>query len=1234
MKPFTLPSALAVLPAALVLAAPLPAAAQLMAGRPVQLVERVGASEQRVAEIRLELSAAGDWVTVTNAYTELADGLNHWDEAQGGWAESRAELELADGGAAGRHAHQRAWFAPNANDPAGAARLWTADGRRFHTSVLALNYRDAATGQEVLLATLKDTEGELLPPNQVIHRDAFEGLHADVVYTFRRTGVEQDVILRESPPDPEDFGLLAETTRLQALTEVFEAPEPVKDSRLIATVEDAALRARMAEPDWVDERLAFGSFRLAQGRAFSLGERVPGEAEDIPVAKTWSEEPDGRVLLVEAVDYVALTPALGQLPVPAGAVRRERAAWTPERRRERLMAALEGREVKAVGVGRKVPARRLVAANTPRQLSRARMVALAGGRERPGVVLDWRSESGALTNHVFRGDETYLLSGGVTCTGTNTVFEAGSVLKYESNATLTVQTPLDWQGSLYRPVVLTARDDWTVGQGITASNALSGLYAAKALVLDAGTDRTFTVKHLRVAHAQRALEIIGRSGHVLSHVQVVNCADGVRSDGADFSLRNALLHNVTTNLLQGAAATARLEHVTVNTAAKFNHNVGTVYVTNSILAGVTTPGTYTANAVSVHASAAGVFQAVGAGWNYLAAGSTNRNTGVTAVNPALRQELRGLTTYPPVILAASFTMDTTLFPQAVRDTDVPDRGYHYPPLDYYWSALSLTNAALRLTNGAVVGLYGTTGLTLRRGAKLHSDGAATALNRFVRYHTVQEQSNWGGGPASATFTMFSVSASSPYPEVRCTFTDFAVMANSSSGSHTLISGAPQVTSLSHCQVRGPALSYYGPDSHDPVFAFTNNLFESARISFYQANLPAYYRFFVHAYNNLFRHGYVTLESYRTDGPWTFKDNLFDVRALTLTALSGVTASHNGFRSGLSSFGSNNKTGLTLDYVAGPLGPYCYPLTGGNLSQLLDAGSRTAASAGLYHFTTRRDQVKEAATTVDIGHHYAATAPSGAGLVGYWSLNDGTGTQAADASTNAFHGTLVNGPAWSTGAQFGALAFDGANDQVSVPDAPALRLTTGMSIAFWLRKDSDPANQWIRLVGKGVTSRNYGVWDDFVSGRILFQFLNTGSQWQHLYSTNAIPTGVWQHVVCTWDGTTGRIYLNGVLDGVGAMSGTPSTSADPLTFGYAGYEYPFPGALDEVVIYNRALGAAEVTALTTSVPAYDADGDGLPDHHEDRNGDGSATGDPTSWLAYDSPNGLAGPLSLNVFTPLK
>jgi len=51
------------------------------------------------------------------------------------------------------------------------------------------------------------------PPNQVLYRDAFQGARADVLDTYRRRGLEADIILWEIPP-PSDVGLNPDTTRM------------------------------------------------------------------------------------------------------------------------------------------------------------------------------------------------------------------------------------------------------------------------------------------------------------------------------------------------------------------------------------------------------------------------------------------------------------------------------------------------------------------------------------------------------------------------------------------------------------------------------------------------------------------------------------------------------------------------------------------------------------------------------------------------------------------------------------------------------------------------------------------------------------------------------------------------------------------------------------------------------------------------------------------------------------
>jgi len=97
-----------------------------------------------------------------------------------------------------------------------------------------------------------------------------------------------------------------------------------------------------------------------------------------------------------------------------------------------------------------------------------------------GVVIDYVSKNSNLTNFTWLGDTTYYLSGNVGLFGTNTTWEAGTVIKYTNGVSLTINTPVTWQGTPYRPIVLTARDDRSVGDTIIPSNNFSGYYATVA----------------------------------------------------------------------------------------------------------------------------------------------------------------------------------------------------------------------------------------------------------------------------------------------------------------------------------------------------------------------------------------------------------------------------------------------------------------------------------------------------------------------------------------------------------------------------------------------------------------------------------------------------------------------------------------------------------------------------------------------------------------------------------
>ena len=71
------------------------------------------------------------------------------------------------------------------------------------------------------------------------------------------------------------------------------------------------------------------------------------------------------------------------------------------------------------------------------------------------------------------------------------------------------------------------------------------------------------------------------------------------------------------------------------------------------------------------------------------------------------------------------------------------------------------------------------------------------------------------------------------------------------------------------------------------------------------------------------------------------------------------------------------------------------------------------------------------------------------LVAAYGFDEGSGVSVADASGNGLTGTVANG-SWSAAGKFGkALSFNGTSSRVTVPDAAALDLTTGMTLEAWV-----------------------------------------------------------------------------------------------------------------------------------------------------------------------------------------
>ena len=216
-------------------------------------------------------------------------------------------------------------------------------------------------------------------------------------------------------------------------------------------------------------------------------------------------------------------------------------------------------------------------------------------------------------------------------------------------------------------------------------------------------------------------------------------------------------------------------------------------------------------------------------------------------------------------------------------------------------------------------------------------------------------------------------------------------------------------------------------------------------------------------------------------------------------------------------------------------------------------------------------------------------PNNLGLVGYWAMNDATGTKATDYSGNGNTGTLTNGPTWGAGKRSGAVVLDGNNDEVTVADNDTLDFGSGdFSISFWLKTNSSVRRTIIDKFDTGAGNVGYYV-DIMADGTIRTAYQSGVSDYRVRDSAATVNSDTWQHVLITKTGATNSpdIYVNGVLSNGGVFSsGTTASSSNTKAFSIAkakGADLAsnLIGSLDEVRVYNRALSSTEVTNLYNS-----------------------------------------------------
>lgn len=944
------------------------------------VVER-GANHNIWERTTYETDNLGVVLPRTNRVTELATGLNYPKGGQ--WVPSKAEIDLSpSGGAEATQGGHKVYFPADIFE--GAVDLITPDGIHWQHRPLCLAYFDGTNN--VLIAELTNSVGQLVGGNQIIYPNAFTDFKADMRYTYTKAGLEQDVIFKEQIPAPEAYGMNSQYTRLECLTEFFGRNEPSQ-----ATPPNS-------QDGLSDTKLMFGSMTMRQGTAFSVGIPTNSSSAHVPVFKSWLKS-SGRKFLVEELPYQKLESQLLALPT----------------RGQNGLAASP--DLHKVSASRVLPPQRLV----NRESKKAVQLAKASSTSQPNVVLDYvvalnMYYGDNFNGYTFLGNSTYLISDLTSVD--NPTFEAGTVIKFTTNsqAGLSIQGTIRFDTGPYHPAVFTAADDNSVG------DSMAGVWSGYTGTIQPGSygnpaiQMAGQIHDVRICYAQQAIQAFWGAGVSVTNAQIIGCNHGVVLlwEHGTGELDNCLIANCGSDAVAGGGigSTFNLNFCTVDNCPQLS---GTAFddtdpqninAADSIFSNLGSFGT-------ASASSGGYNGFLNSGFTigdnpitapdgsyvydtedpwfygyqyvnyYLAGGGPFSQVGTSDpayISAAVLADIATKSTAFPQPWSSGFgegSQDTTLGPVVSGDSSAtPDLGYHYDRVDYIFGddrGPNYISVHITIAPGTAIVWSsfggGGQGIILQPGGHLTFQGTEQNPCYYVRGNTVWENDTGGDGAGVA-----STSASSP-PLVDADFTRFSVI-----GSFDCFgsSGASLLFSATNCEFRNGTWEDFNMGNSLTLF---NCLFADSIINAFCYSgdpVPA-----LVVTNCTFSGG--GFEVLRSSGVTRFPVDV-------------VNCAFDGVGLGISDFPSDGFPNVYCDYNAGvtgtsmnrpgthdvsvpngfnwqsgPLGNFYLPIN----SPLIDAGNVTADRVGLYEYTTRISaNSMEGRTLVDIGYHYLALNGNG------------------------------------------------------------------------------------------------------------------------------------------------------------------------------------------------------------------------------------------------------------------
>jgi len=207
--------------------------------------------------------------------------------------------------------------------------------------------------------------------------------------------------------------------------------------------------------------------------------------------------------------------------------------------------------------------------------------------------------------------------------------------------------------------------------------------------------------------------------------------------------------------------------------------------------------------------------------------------------------------------------------------------------------------------------------------------------------------------------------------------------------------------------------------------------------------------------------------------------------------------------------------------------------------------------------------------------------TGPGPVGYWPMDENTGTttvndRSGNGNTGTMNGSMTESD-WVPGKFGSALDFDGSDDKVTISDSSSLDTNSSFTIESWVNF-SVSQNSYILEKGTTGTANYYLIYYSSGPSRLRCGFFGGAVFRDHDF--NWTPTlSRWYYIACAFDdsGNTVKVYVDGVELGSTAQTNSPDTNANELWLGRSSVNNSdtINGKLDDVRIYNYARTSSQI-----------------------------------------------------------